>query len=85
MLPADFKAREDGRVVLISIDKYAMIVASDRRVAEEISSLLHQTTVNRKLRALDEWEKLVRASGLAGPTSKKIDRAVERGEAKSNL
>lgn len=79
-MPANFvpKLKEGARVVVISFDNDAVIVASDRRVADELSSLLGQSEIKRKLRALDEWENFVENAELSKLTTKKIDRAVER-------
>jgi bifunctional DNA-binding transcriptional regulator/antitoxin component of YhaV-PrlF toxin-antitoxin module len=77
-IPSDMELKEGSRVILISHDKNALIVASDRKVAEEISNLLRESDLKHKLETLDEWEKLVNKAGMSGFTSKKIDRAVDK-------
>lgn len=79
-MPPSFvpELKEGAQVVVISHHNDAVIVASDKRVAEEISSLLRQSEVKHKLKALDEWEELVEKAGLSKLTAKQIDKAVER-------
>lgn len=70
--------KQGSKVAMISYND-AVIIASDKAVAEELSSFLHGSETRRKLKALNEWEDLVGKAGLSNLTTEKIDRAVERG------
>lgn len=78
-IPASASSLKQGsKVAMISYDD-AVIIASDKALAEELSSFLHESETRRKLKALNEWEDLVEKAGLSNLTAEKIDRAVERG------
>lgn len=66
-----------SKVAMIKYDDAAVIIASTKQVANELSNMLHQAETKRKLKALDEWEGLVEKAGLANISEEKIDRAVQ--------
>ena len=70
--------KQDSKVALVTLDKDAVIIASTKEVAQELASLFREASVKRKLRALDEWEDLVKKAGLSDLTTEEIDHTVEK-------
>ncbi len=77
-LPATVSLKEGGKVVVIAFGD-AAIVASNKKVAKQLASVLLEAETKRKLKALEEWEDLVEKAGLSKLTAEEIDDAVERG------
>lgn len=46
--------------------------------AEEFSSMLVESEMKRKAKALDDWENLIEKAGLSKLTAREIDRKVEK-------
>ena len=63
---------------MISYEDQALIITSDERIADELSSLLLESEIKRKTKALDDWQDLIEKAGLSKLTAQKIDRAVEK-------
>ena len=78
-IPASTSSLKQGsKVAMISYED-AVIIASDKTVAERLLNFLRESETRRKLKALNEWEDLVEKAGLSTLTADKIDHAVERG------
>ena len=77
-VPASFASglKGKGKVIVMSYDDQAVIITPDRRLADKLSDLLQRNEVNRKIRALEEWEKLIDGARLSKLTTEEIDRKV---------
>lgn len=78
VLPPTVAVKEGDTVVMIA-SKDAAVVASDRAVAQKVSSAIKELEKERKFKVIDEWAKLVEEAGLSGLRAKDIDRLVNEG------
>lgn len=74
-LPPNVDIHEGATVVMIA-SKDAAVIASNKGVAERLTEVLQELELDRKIRALDEWEKLIQEAGLSGLTSKDIESII---------
>ena len=78
-VPADFAASvKDHKVIMVSYGDQAVIITGDKRVADELSGSLARGELKRKLKALEDWERMVKKAGLTKMTSRQVDRAMAR-------
>ena len=73
---------KEGSQVVVIASKDAAVVASDRQVAERLSSALRELEKEGKYKAIEGWAKLMEEAGLTGLRAKDIDRAVNEGIAR---
>ena len=80
-LPTKVEVKPGGNVVMIA-SKDAAVIASDRLVAERLAKVLRELETERKIRAIEEWAKMIEEAGLTGLRSKDIDKIVGRSIAR---
>jgi bifunctional DNA-binding transcriptional regulator/antitoxin component of YhaV-PrlF toxin-antitoxin module len=77
-LPPTLDVKEGQSVVMIASRETA-VVASDRRVAEKLTRVLRELETEKKVRAVEEWARLIEEAGLSGLKARDIDRVVTEG------
>ena len=76
-LPLDANLEEGSKVAVVSSHN-TVLITKDAKLAKKLETLIPQIKNQKKMDALDEWDRLLREAGLLGLSSNEIERKVGR-------
>ncbi len=76
-LPSDANLEEGSKVAVVS-SRNTVLITKDVKLAKKLETLIPQIKIQRKMEALQQWDRLLREAGLLGLSSNDIERKVGR-------